>query len=56
MPYGKYKGHKMANVSADYLLWLFENNKCTADVKAYIEENKAFLELQRKADKKLRFK
>ena len=39
MPFGKYKGEKMANVPADYLLWLYENNKCFGDIKKYIEEN-----------------
>ena len=39
MPWGKYKGLKMANVPADYLLWLYENNKCNNDVRAYIEDN-----------------
>lgn len=39
MPYGKYKGEKMENVPAGYLLWLYENNKCGEDVKQYIEDN-----------------
>lgn len=39
MPYGKHKGQKMANVPPDYLLWLFENNKCTPEVAKYIAEN-----------------
>lgn len=39
MPFGKYKGEKMADVPADYLLWLYENNKCGGEVKAYIEDN-----------------
>lgn len=39
MPFGKYKGENMADVPADYLLWLYENNKCNGDVKAYIEDN-----------------
>ena len=25
MPFGKYKGTKMANVPAKYLIWLYEN-------------------------------
>jgi uncharacterized protein (DUF3820 family) len=52
MPWGKYAGHKMANIPPDYLLWLLENNKCGGSVKAYIEENKNFLELERKQNKK----
>jgi len=56
MPYGKWMGHKMANVPADYLLWLYDNDKCNAPVKKYVEDNKGFLELQSKTDKKLRSK
>lgn len=44
MPYGKFKGDKMANVPADYLLWLLHNDKCSGDVKNYILENKTVLE------------
>lgn len=39
MPFGKHKGVAMANVPADYLLWLYENNKCSGEVKAYIIDN-----------------
>ena len=39
MPWGKHKGTSMANVPADYLLWLYENDKCSGDVKAYIIDN-----------------
>lgn len=39
MPYGKHKGTAIANVSADYLLWLLKNDKCTPPVKKYIEDN-----------------
>lgn len=39
MPFGKYKGEKMANVPADYLIWLFENNKCFGDLLGYIRAN-----------------
>jgi len=44
MPYGRYKGRKMANIPAGYLLWLLENNKCCSKVKKYIEESMAALE------------
>lgn len=43
MPFGKHKGEKMVNVPADYLLWLHENNKCSAEVKEYIEDNMEIL-------------
>lgn len=39
MPFGKYKGDKMINVPASYLLWLYENDKCNGTVKKYIEDN-----------------
>jgi len=39
MPFGKDKGEKMANVPPEYLLWIFENNKCTTEVAKYISEN-----------------
>lgn len=39
MPWGKYQGDKMINVPASYLIWLYDNNKCSGDVKAYIEDN-----------------
>ncbi|KDS63634.1 hypothetical protein M096_4644 [Parabacteroides distasonis str. 3999B T(B) 6] len=29
----------MINVPAGYLIWLYDNNKCSADVRAYIEDN-----------------
>lgn len=43
MPWGKYKGNKMINVPASYLLWLYENNKCSGSVKDYIIENLDFM-------------
>lgn len=39
MPFGKYKGQEMIKVPSDYLLWLFEENKCCVEVRIYIEEN-----------------
>lgn len=39
MPWGKHKGVKMANVPADYLLWLYNNNKCDKSVRDYIYKN-----------------
>ena len=39
MSFGRYKGEKMANVPPEYLLWIFENNKCSAEVAKYIAEN-----------------
>ncbi len=39
MPFGKYKGEKMENVPASYLLWLYDENKCNKEVRDYIEDN-----------------
>lgn len=48
MPFGKHRGIKMANVPAEYLLWLYDQIKNYApnkmalsqkDVKEYVEDN-----------------
>lgn len=39
MPFGKFKGKKMANVPAGYLLWLHENVQLRDPLKTYITEN-----------------
>jgi len=39
MPWGKHQGISMANVPADYLLWLYKENKCSDNVREYIKEN-----------------
>ena len=54
MPWGKYKGEKMANVPATYLMWLYNNEKCNAEVQAYIEDNMDALkgEIRQLGDKK----
>jgi uncharacterized protein (DUF3820 family) len=39
MPYGKHKGTKMVDVPDSYLLWIYENDKCSDSVKKYIESN-----------------
>lgn len=41
MPFGKYKGQKLANVPASYLLWYYDNPGFKdASLMAYIEANK----------------
>ena len=50
MPYGKYKGIKMVDVPATYLLWLFENGKCDRDVKNYITDNLDVLNKEKNND------
>ena len=47
MPFGKYKGEKMVNVPASYLMWIYDEwtlpnprfGFAYKDVKVYIEEN-----------------
>lgn len=39
MPYGEHKGKKLANVPANYLLYLLNNNRCTPELKEYIDDN-----------------
>lgn len=39
MPCGKFKNHRMEDVPASYLLWIYDNNKCSVDVREYIEDN-----------------
>jgi uncharacterized protein (DUF3820 family) len=39
MPIGKYKGQKMANVPAAYLIWLYENGNIYGELKQYIADN-----------------
>lgn len=39
MPFRKYKGEKMANVPAYYLIWLHEKHKAGKEVERYILMN-----------------
>lgn len=39
MPYGKYEGDAMIDVPAKYLLWLYDNDRCSESVKAYVESS-----------------
>ena len=52
MPFGKYKGDKMANVPASYLLWLYENEKCNKEVLDYVLYNLDVIKEQIKRSKK----
>lgn len=44
--FGIHKGKKMANIPANYLLWLYNNNKCYGDIKQYIKNNEKLLKLE----------
>jgi uncharacterized protein (DUF3820 family) len=50
MPFGIHKDKKLANVPADYLMWLYNENKLTQPLKLYIEEH---LEILKAEEKKL---
>jgi uncharacterized protein (DUF3820 family) len=39
MPFGKFKGEKMANVPPEHLLWFFEHGNGYATVRGYIRDN-----------------
>lgn len=39
MPYGKYKGRQIKDVPADYLLWLYYNDKASPAIEEYVERN-----------------
>lgn len=51
MPFGKYKGEKIGNIPADYLLWLYENNKCDKSVREYIEDYMDVIKVEIKRSK-----
>ena len=51
MTFGKYAGIRMANVPAEYLIWIYENKKCRADVAEYVKENLDVLRKQAEEEK-----
>lgn len=57
MPFGKYKGEKMANIPPDYLIWLYDNGKCYEEVRKYIADNldvlKSEIEYKNKSNGKI---
>ena len=59
MPFGKHKGKKMANVPAQYLLWIWENTnrginnafyRINRNVFDYIEQNLKDLKIEAKRE------
>lgn len=46
MPFGKYKGEKLANIPASYFLWLNDQEWCREDIKEYIKENMSVFNLE----------
>ena len=51
MPYGVFKGRPLIEISASYLIWLYENNKCSGELRAYIESNLSVLKNELKKEK-----
>lgn len=39
MPYGKYEGKQLKDVPADYLLWLYYNDRASREIEEYVERN-----------------
>lgn len=39
MPYGKYEGKQLKDVPADYLLWLYYNDRASKEIEEYVERN-----------------
>jgi len=50
MPFGKFKGQKLIDVPARYLVWLYDNNKAFGVLKEYIRENMDALQLEIKSE------
>lgn len=48
MNFGKFKGAKLANIPASYLIWLNKQDWCSADMKEYIKNNMDSFELEMK--------
>lgn len=39
LTFGMHKGKRLIDVPASYLIWLYEENKCGSELRAYIEDN-----------------
>ena len=48
MPFGAFRGHKLANVPAWYLLKIKDESYVFANLKKYIEDNLKVLEAEKK--------
>lgn len=48
MPFGMHRNKKLSNVPADYLLFIYRENKLNEPLKKYIEENLEVLEAEEK--------
>lgn len=48
--YGKYKGTKLKNIPASYLLWVYDNDRATPEIRRYVKQN--YMELWQKSREK----
>ncbi len=55
LKFGQFSGEKLANVPADYLLWLYNSKKIDVDLKIYIEFNMDVLKSEAKLEKSVSF-
>lgn len=46
MPYGAHQGKPMQDVPAIYLIYIYENEEVSKEVKSYIEDNMETLQLE----------
>lgn len=54
MSFGKYRGTKLSDVPADYLLWLADQDRFSErnpELSAYIEKNRALLDEEQEDEK-----
>ena len=52
VPFGEHKGSKLIDVHFNYLIWIYENNRCgNSELKDYIKDNLEVLKLQSKNKK-----
>lgn len=54
MTFGQHKGEKLANVPARYLIWLYDEDKAPAALRAYIKANMDVLRVEAKREASMR--
>lgn len=54
MPFGKHKGQKLANVPADYLIWLHDQGNVSGPLSTYLKDNLSVLKEEVKQKAKAR--
>ena len=46
MPFGAHRGKKLANVPANYLIWMYENKRLVPYLEEYVKDNWLVLETE----------